>query len=67
MPRQQQVLLAASLFFSLLPFAGYQSGGSRWAMLTEQPVIAAASAAVAVVMWSVYFAGKRRAGLKIAR
>jgi len=66
MLKLEKVLVAASLFLSLLPFAGYQSGRERWAMLTDAPVVATASAVVGIVMWTVYFTMKRRTAKRCA-
>jgi len=62
MPKAQQILLPVALFFTLLPFAGYQSGRHQWAMLSDFPAGAIASAVVALTLWLVYATRPRGQG-----
>jgi hypothetical protein len=60
MLRAQRILLAAAMFFSLLPLAGYQVGRHRWAMLSDFPAGAIACAVLAVATWVIYFVLRRK-------
>jgi hypothetical protein len=59
MLKARQILLPVALFFTLLPFAGYQSGREQWAMLSDFPAGAIASAVVALAMWLAYATARR--------
>ena len=67
MPKTRQILLPVALFFTLLPFAGYQSGRHQWAMLSDLPAGAIASAVVALAMWLAYATTRRGHNAHIAR
>ena len=60
MSKFRDALPAIGLFFSLIPLAGYEVGRHRWSMLSDEPAVALASVAAAVVTWIIYFCVRRR-------
>jgi hypothetical protein len=60
MSKVENILVAVALFFSLLPFAGYETARHRWAMLSGAPTGALTSGVVAAAAWLGYLALRRR-------